>query len=217
MIMRWLYNLHLRAPGVTVILVANKCDKATDDVEETIRKVEKRVNLMLNDWKNRRGQKHPKEVNLLSDSFPVSCDNYTGITALINRINQHGATEIMVPPAWDLALHVVDALRHRRSPINAARRYMGSPVDDAAEGEMQSGSFIPRDDLSDLWSRIEGEVTDGVREAKDGGAFNNWDSALEGALWIRWVDYMFGGTLSSEESLNANLKIRLSDSAFSPF
>lgn len=168
-----------------VILVANKCDMATADIKETIRRVETRVNAMLKDWKERRGQTHLTVVNLFSGSFPVSCENYTGITALIDRVNQQGATRIDVPPAWDLALHVIDALRRKRSSMNAARRYLGLYVDNVAEGTEQLGSFISRGELSELWENIVKDVRDDVLGTKNEVAVNNWSSALEGALWIR--------------------------------
>lgn len=52
--MRWLYTLHLRAPGGTVILVANKCDMAINNAVELSQNVS-RIRILLQNWKDRRG------------------------------------------------------------------------------------------------------------------------------------------------------------------
>lgn len=68
--MRWLYSLNLRAPGSTVLLVANQCDrKEADGVEgppieestadresfvSTANLVEERVRQKLTDWHRQR-------------------------------------------------------------------------------------------------------------------------------------------------------------------
>lgn len=195
MIMRWLYTIHLRAPGATVMLVANKCDEAIDDIEKTTKMVEKRVSIMLQDWKDRRGNnglKAVKEVKLLSGLIPISCHDYTGIPDLIDRIKRQGATKIDVPPAWELALNVIDALRCRRSPVNTAREHLGLPITVSSIDAEQSGPFISREELSNLWQSIVKEVGDEVRETKDRVAVCSPDSALEGAIWIRWVDNKLG-------------------------
>lgn len=69
-IMRWLYSLHLRAPGSTVMLVANQCDGMgvgssesaavgsttnCDDFTETAGLVEGRVRELLKEWHDQRG------------------------------------------------------------------------------------------------------------------------------------------------------------------
>lgn len=75
-IMRWLYSLHLRAPGATVLLVANQCDGSLEpgvagsatSVEElvtTATLVEKRTRKWLKQWQDRRG--------ILGNGQPMRC------------------------------------------------------------------------------------------------------------------------------------------------
>ncbi|CBN78377.1 LRR-GTPase of the ROCO family, putative pseudogene (Partial), partial [Ectocarpus siliculosus] len=54
-IMRWLYALDLRAPGSTVILVANKCDGSIEGFSGTAAIVEKRVTVLRKEWLKGRG------------------------------------------------------------------------------------------------------------------------------------------------------------------
>jgi len=179
-IVRWLYTIHLRAPGTTVILVANKCDTIPiSDVKRTVQRVEKRVKEDLKVWKNKRGANH-QDVKLLERSFPVSCENYDGIPDLRKQIMQQGATEIYVPPSWDLALNFIGELKSLNSPTNVARGNLGLLSTAAVEGTDLSGPFITMEKLSDHWSKKAG---DGM------------DSALEGALWIRCVDHKLLGAL----------------------
>lgn len=68
--MRWLYALHLRAPGSTVLLVANQCDNQCDGgLDSKVARcatggerfvavatlVEERVRELLRNWQDRRG------------------------------------------------------------------------------------------------------------------------------------------------------------------
>lgn len=57
----------------------------------------------------------------------VSCDDGSGLSALIDRIAAQGATSISVPPAWGLALKVIDALRGGEEPLRAAREHLNLP------------------------------------------------------------------------------------------
>lgn len=178
--MRWLYAVHLRAPGTTVILVANKCDTIpSSDVEGTVQRVEKRVKEDLKAWKNERGANH-QDVKLLEPSFPISCEDYAGIPALRGQIMQQGATEIYVPPSWDLALNFIGELKSLNSPRNVARGNLGLPSTAAVKRTDLSGPFITMEKLSEHWSKIAGDCT---------------DSALKGALWIRCVDHKLLGKL----------------------
>lgn len=69
-IMRWLYSLHLRAPGSTAMLVANHCDGMGvgdlesasvgsttngEDFARTAGLVEEHVRKLLKEWRDRRG------------------------------------------------------------------------------------------------------------------------------------------------------------------
>ena len=150
-IVRWLYTIHLRAPGTTVILVANKCDTIPiSDVKRTVQRVEKRVKEDLKVWKNKRGANH-QDVKLLERSFPVSCENYDGIPDLRKQIMQQGATEIYVPPSWDLALNFIGELKSLNSPRNVTRGNLGLLSTAAVEGMDLSGPFITMEKLSEHW------------------------------------------------------------------
>lgn len=49
--MRWLFTLQLRTPGATVLLVTNKMDMTVNGAAETGSRVEKRVRIKLQEWK----------------------------------------------------------------------------------------------------------------------------------------------------------------------
>jgi len=227
-IMRWLYTLHLRAPGATVLLVANKCDRAVKGAAETVRMVERRVIIMLQEWKDRRGLRQNSgmdgfddrvfrhgntsaEVNVLEGSSIISCDNYDGIPTLIERILAQCVSSIEVPPAWELALEVINALRCKRSPMRAAFDYIQLPVLVQNDDACWSRSFITKEELSSIWKSVVGKAKDemlrtnrsgmsrlwqdvvrrvieGISPTDNEAAVSNPDSALEGALQIRWVD-----------------------------
>ncbi|CAN0406890.1 unnamed protein product, partial [Ascophyllum nodosum] len=83
-IMRWLYTLHLRSPGATVILVANKCDSSLAEFEEITKRVEQLVKCELDEWQerrrsNRRSAKDVTTVRLLGSVNRISCKSYGGI------------------------------------------------------------------------------------------------------------------------------------------
>lgn len=190
-IMRWLYTLKLRAPTSTVILVANKRDKAFNAYTATAAKVEERVRSLLDNWERRRGNNPAaNEMNLLENVSCVSCRNYDGINDLIIRIKRQSATSILVPPAWDLALKVMDALRKGLSPSREARRYLNLPVDEEV-AERREDTFVTKDELSHLWKgvieniRVDIEAPRGDHGDADRGVLSNPEGALKGALWIR--------------------------------
>lgn len=54
----------------------------------------------------------------------VSCLDGVGLSALIDRVASQGAISISVPPAWGLALKVIDALRGGKPPLQAAREHL---------------------------------------------------------------------------------------------
>eukprot|EP00752_Nemacystus_decipiens_P009015 g8047.t2 len=150
-IMRWLYALHLRAPGSTVLLVANHCDSDQYDgwldsavatcatggerFVRTATLVEKRVRELLKEWQGRRGvlgngqpmrcRKMAAGVTVLPQASTVSCLSGFGLPELIDRVAAQGATSISVPPAWDLALKFIDSLRDGEDPLQAARAHLG--------------------------------------------------------------------------------------------
>ena len=232
-IMRWLYTLHLRAPGATVILVANKCDSSSlGDFKETTGRVEIHVKQELDGWQERRRSKHSdaedsdsedpdsehsdaedydaenpdsedsdaehsdsvdpdaedmKAVRLQNSVSRISCKNYGGIADLKDRIFDQDAASIQVPPAWDLALKVVEALRTGGDPLHVARKHLGLNHMGATGNKiikLVATTFTTKDQLLKLWHDIVGEVSGELRGAKK-AAVSNPDSALNGALWIR--------------------------------
>lgn len=190
MVMRWLYTLSLKAPGATVILVANKCDKVTRDIIGTTQRIENCVRSMLRDWKERRGfgqgvEKKQMDINLLVGSSCVSCDKYFGVDDLVKRVLQQFVSSIEVPPAWELALKVIDALRRRRSPFSDALSHLELRNTAANNAEVRSRSFISNDELSRLWHAVLENVRDRVHGTSKEAVVYKSDSALEGAIWIR--------------------------------
>lgn len=91
--MRWLYSLHLRVPGSTVLLVANQCDGALDSkvagsassgqhFVETAIFVEKRARELLKEWQGRRGT--------LGNGQPMRCRQVAaGVTVLPQVRKRH--------------------------------------------------------------------------------------------------------------------------------
>lgn len=194
-IMRWLYYLYLRAPGSTVILVANKCDGSIDDFTETARRVQQRVGELLHVWHGARGLRGRSkglvtDLTLLSGMSRVSCHDKgfpeaSGLLALIALISHQTATAILVPPAWDLSLEVIGALRASRDPIAAAREKLGlsNPPLTVGVRDLHAFAFISKDDLFLMWR----SVVENVRGDVQAATISNWESALMGALWIRCV------------------------------
>ena len=186
--MRWLYNLNLRAPGATVILVANKCDTSLGDFEETTKKIERLVKHRLEEWQKRRKNGDVTVVRLLDGVSRTSCVNYGGIDGLVERISGEGATSIQVPPAWDLALKILDTLRAGGDPLRAARAHLGLNEKRAAAGETQkivTNTFTTKKQLLELWEDIVRQVSEELQSPEDMAAVSNWKNALNGALWIR--------------------------------
>ena len=185
--MRWLYTVHLRAPGATVILVANKCDASLTGFAETTERVEILVKRELKNWQSRR---HSNVISArLQDGVSrSSCVHDDGIARLVNRISQQDATSIQVPPAWDLALKVLDALRAGDDPLRAARAHLGLNVTTAAIGEtieIATKVFITKSQLLEMWEGIVRQVSEELQSEKDMTAVSNPRSALNGALCIR--------------------------------
>ena len=184
--MRWLYTLHLRAPGATVILVANKCDGCLDEFAQTTERVERLVNRLLKEWQSRRSSSHRK-VRLLDGISRISCVDYGGIDKLVERISEEGATSIQVPPAWNLALEVLDALRARRDPLRAARTHLRLK-ETKETNKTVINTYSTKNQLLKLWEDIVRQVSEELQsadDAKDMAAVSNVENALNGALWIR--------------------------------
>ncbi|CAN0156577.1 unnamed protein product [Ascophyllum nodosum] len=177
----WLHTLHFRAPGATVMLVANKCDKELDSYVETTRIVEKAARKSMMDWRH-----GVKGVNLLDGVSRVSCKSYGGIDTLVERVLEQGSTSIQVPPAWELALKVVDALRDGYKPLQAARKHL--KLADAGTTRipvnMVIDNIVTKSNLVKLWENVVGQVSPALQELGQMAAVSSWETALDGALWI---------------------------------
>ena len=190
--MRWLYTLHLRSPGATVILVANKCDSSLAEFEEITKRVEQLVKCELDEWQerrrsNRRSAKDVTTVRLLGSVNQISCKSYGGIEELKKRIFEQEVASIQVPPAWDLALKVIEAQRTGGDPLHVARDHLKlNETGTTCETRIKlvANTFTTKDQLFKLWYDIVGKVS-GELEGTKKAAVSNKDSALDGALWIR--------------------------------
>lgn len=199
--MEWLTILHFRAPRASVMLVANKCDKGIEEYSQLRDRVENRVRTVLEEWQSKRalGDQHGKNlasVSLLRGTSLVSCQTYTGISELVQRISEFGSTSIEVPPSWNLALAVLNALRTNKSPLAVASEHLGlssAPMDIGREGKWTQTS-VTRDEISSKWQDIVRSVklkatSERARTLSDLGLElampSSTESALEGALWIR--------------------------------
>lgn len=189
--MPWLYTLHLRSPDSTVMLIANHCDGPVGDFSETVETVVKRAQELLKVWQDSRGfpkrvNRRPTTLNLLPHASLVSCYNGFGLSDLIDRVAGEGGTSISVPPAWDLALTIVDALRDKKAPLGAAREHLNLSSTQKSVGSVPS-LYIPKADLIRLWVSISENLRESgeLRSAAQLAAVSDTDSALEGALWIR--------------------------------
>lgn len=183
-----------------MVLVANKCDGSIDQFAETAARIQRRVGELLAVWHEARGLRgrskgRVTDLTRLPGMSRVSCQEEvspeaSGLPALIALISRQAATSILVPPAWDLALEVIRALRTSRDPIAAARVKLGLSYPPPAGGVavVHALAFISRDELSRKWL----SVVDNVRGDVPAATISNWESDLEGALWITCVLHWSG-------------------------
>lgn len=190
--MSWLFALHLRAPDSTVLLVANKCDGPIGDFSETIRRVEERIHELLKDWQDNRGipgeaVPDPATLNLLPHVSPVSCGNGWGLSQMVDRVAGQGGTSISVPPAWGLALAVLDALRDQKAALGAARQHLKLPSSSQDRADSTPSFYFSKEALRRLWRGVIRSLLESgeLQSTAEKVAVSNPDSALEGALWIR--------------------------------
>ena len=190
--MSWLYALHLRAPASTVILVANKCDGSVDAFSATVQAVSERVGELLRDWQDSRGihDQFPirsSTLTLLPGTSLVSCADGLGILDLIDRLAGQGGTSFTVPPAWDLALAVLDALRYHKAPLGVAREHLNLSSGPQNGTSNVSSLFISKKALIRQWQNVLGKLdTSGeLRSEEQQAVLKNPDSALKGSLQIR--------------------------------
>lgn len=163
--MPWLTILHLRAPKAAVMLVANKCESAFEKYSE-IAIVEKRARELLSEWQLKQGlgcrfRQSLTTLSWLAGRNLISCQDYTGISELVQRILDFGSTSIKVPSSWDLALTFVNAFRNDRSPLATASEYFGlseTSPHAARRGEW-THTFITKDVLSRQWQSVVSWLT----------------------------------------------------------
>ncbi|CAM9890847.1 unnamed protein product [Ectocarpus fasciculatus] len=182
-IMKWLYVLHLRAPGSTVLLVANKCDGSLQDFVGTAGAVEVSARRQLQEWQVNRNKPGMTELSLLPRPSLVSCDDGGGLTEVIARVDAQSATSIVVPPSWGLALAFLDALRDSRDPEPAARRHLHLDFD-AEVGAAHASSFMTESTLFQRWNDTVKSVAGELTSPAERMAVSDHNGAMEGALWI---------------------------------
>lgn len=189
--MPWLYTLHLRSPDSTVMLVANQCDGPVGDFSEIVETVVSRAQELLATWQDTRGfpdraNRRPTTLNLLPQASLLSCYSGFGLSDLIDRVAGEGGTWISAPPAWDLALAVVDALRDKKAPLGVAREHLKLPSVQGSVGSVPN-LYMTKGGLNRLWESTLQKLRESgeLRSAAQLTAVTNTDSALEGALWIR--------------------------------
>lgn len=199
--MRWLYTLNLRAPDSTVILVANKCDGSIDGFAQIASRVEAYAREKLEDWHTKRRSDSQDNasmtgVTLLEGVSRVSCLadgslETSGLQALINRVAEQTSTSMIVPPSWDLALAVFDALRDGRDPKRVARDrlQLNGSVTEIDEDGIAGVRFLTREELSARWNDVVESLRSDLEAMGRAIAVFNKDSAFEGALWIRYVTF----------------------------
>ena len=164
------------------MLVANKCDEELHLYAEMAGRVEKAARKAMMDWPH-----DVKGVNLLKGVSLVSCKSYGGIEALVERVLEQGSTSIQVPPAWELALKKVDALRDGHNPFQAARKHLKLP-DAGTTGmpvNMMTDKVMSKRFLFTLWKKVVEQVSPELQEPGQTAADSNWENALDGTLWIR--------------------------------
>ena len=122
-------------------------------------------------------------VRLLKSVSRISCTSYGGIEELKERIFKQDAASIQVPPAWDLALEVVKALRTGGNPLRAARVHLGLNKDNKII-KLVANPFTTKGKLFKVWHDVVREVSGELGDAKK-TAVSKPDNALTGALWIR--------------------------------
>ncbi|CAB1104970.1 unnamed protein product [Ectocarpus sp. CCAP 1310/34] len=187
-IMRWLYVLHLRAPGSTVILVANKCDGSIEDFTGTAAVVEERVAVLRKEWRKARGFSSTRmdmDMTVLERSSLVSCLDGVGLQEMIDRIAAQSAASMRVPPAWGLALTFLDALRDSRDPQQACRDCLSLGSRPKVGADREPGrSFFTENSLVEQWKGVVQNVEGELRSDAEKMAVSDPDGAIEGALWI---------------------------------
>ena len=160
---------------------------------ETVNRVDQRTRSLLQEWQDRRGLSsrgaaNLTNVRLLEGVSRVSCLDYSGITNLVERISEQGTASIQVPPAWELTLKVIDALREHRLPLSVAREHLRLPnamTADVVRVSTEPHTVMTKSELFTVWRGIVHHIRSEVQVRGQTAVVSNWESALDGALWIR--------------------------------
>ena len=169
-------TLHLRAPRSTVLLCGthkDKCVQVNPEKSKAMRKwsppievvlehVEVSVNQKHEQWKKDRREgftNRDEELELLSgiqlvSSSPTLPYNDSGLLDLQEKIKRCGTgTRWWIPPSWCLALVVLDAVRDRIDPVEAARHIVN--LEDLPPPLQTKKTWIAKEDLWRHWKTVQ--------------------------------------------------------------
>lgn len=191
--MEWLYALHLRAPDSTVILVANKCDLVVGDSTSTAQTVGRRVKDLLEEWQHSRGmdgdgRERLPTLDLKAEISCLSCQDGYGLPELIKRVSGQVSTSSIVPPSWKLVMVVIDALRDKTDPLQAAQASLDLRQTDVPCGDCGTSLLVRKETLVQRWQSIHnalGNASGGPLSKEQKAALSDPESAIKGALWVR--------------------------------
>ena len=142
----WLGTLHLRAPRSTVLLCGTHKDQCvpvnllekllavlrqSPSMEKILKDVEESVNIRHQEWKEGRREgftNMDEKLELLSGIQLVSSSptySNSGLPDLQKKLQScEMGIRWWIPPSWRLALEVLDAVRDKIDPVEAARRFV---------------------------------------------------------------------------------------------
>ena len=161
-------TLHLRAPKSTVLLCGTHKDKSqalrkrSPSIEKFLQDVEESVNQKHEDWKRDRREGNPVnnrdgELELVSgiqlvSSSPTVRPSDSGLRGLQEKLSCGTGTRWWIPPSWCLAMVVLDAIRDKIDPVEAARRFVEGLPPPQQTGKR---TWITREDLSCHWETVQ--------------------------------------------------------------
>ena len=130
-------------------------------IGKTLKDVEESVNQKHQKWKEDRRKGHTnrdEELELLSgiqlvSSSPTLRYSDSGLLDLQEKLKTCGTgTRWWIPPSWRLALVVLDAVRNKIDPVEAARRFVEILPPLQPTGKC---TWIARNELMDLWKTVQ--------------------------------------------------------------
>ena len=168
-------TLHLRAPRSTVLLCGthkDKCVQVNPEKSKALRKlsppievvlehVEVPVNQKYEQWKKDRREgftNRDEKLELRSgiqlvSSSPTLLYSDSGLLDLQEKIKRCGTgTRWSIPPSWRLALVVLDAVRDKIDPVEAAQCFVEDLPPPRQTGKR---TWIARKDLSRHWETVQ--------------------------------------------------------------